>query len=143
MRGMGDFVGVESRAAGSRGVSVAAARAERAAERQKAERRAKAFCHRAAVNGVEGGVPEEGDRVAFEWKMDEGELRRPGRGLVSPVWSPPDADPTGTPPALWAGEPSDRRGGSGRARGRTSLAPGGWRGGSWKVEGAVCGGVVD
>ena len=29
-------------------------RAERAAERQKAERRAKASCHRAAVNGVEG-----------------------------------------------------------------------------------------
>ena len=28
---------------------------EKAAERQKAERRAKAFCHRAAVNGV----PEE------------------------------------------------------------------------------------
>ena len=49
-------------------------RAERAAERQKAERRAKASCHRAAVNGVEGGVPEEGDRVAFEWKFDDGEL---------------------------------------------------------------------
>ena len=27
-----------------------------------------------SVNGVEGGVPEEGDRVAFEWKFDEGEL---------------------------------------------------------------------
>ena len=25
-------------------------------------------------NGVEGGVPEEGDREAFEWKMDEGSL---------------------------------------------------------------------
>ena len=33
--------------------------------------------------------------------------RRPGRGLA--LWSPPDADPTGTPPALWAGEPSGRR----------------------------------
>ena len=37
---------------------------EKAAERQKAERRAKAFCHRAAVNGVdggrEGGVPDGG-----------------------------------------------------------------------------------
>ena len=41
---MGDFVVGESRAAGSR------------------------------VNGVEGGVPEEGDRVAFEWMFDEGEL---------------------------------------------------------------------
>ena len=74
LRGMGDFVGVESRAAGSRGARVAAARAERAAERQKAERRAKVSCHRATVNGAEGGVPEEGDRVAFEWKFDEGGL---------------------------------------------------------------------
>ena len=65
---------------------------EKAAERQKAERRAKAFCHRAAVNGVEGGVPEEGDRVAFEWKFDEGELfheclaraRREGHLISSP-----------------------------------------------------------
>ena len=40
LRCMGDFVVGESRAAGSR------------------------------VNGVEGGVPEEGDRVAFEWKFD-------------------------------------------------------------------------
>ena len=55
---MGDFVVGESRAAGSRGARIAA-RAERAAERQKAERRAKASCHRAAGNGVEGGVPEE------------------------------------------------------------------------------------
>ena len=30
---------------------------EKAAERQKAERRAKAFCHRAAVNGVAEGGP--------------------------------------------------------------------------------------
>ena len=45
---------VASRAAGSRGARVAA-RAERAAERQKAERRAKASCHRAAVNGERGG----------------------------------------------------------------------------------------
>ena len=70
---MGDFVVGESRAAVSRDARVAA-RAEWAAERQKAERRAKASCHRAAVNGVEGEVPEEGDRVAFEWKFDEGEL---------------------------------------------------------------------
>ena len=68
---MGDFVVGESRAAGSRGARVAA-RAERAAERQKAERRAKVSCHRATVNGAEGGVPEEGDRV--EWKFDEGGL---------------------------------------------------------------------
>ena len=78
---MSDFVVVESesRAAGSRGARAAAqAPSGRLGGRRRgteeAERRTKAFCHRAAVNGVEGGVPEEGDRVAFEWKMDEGEL---------------------------------------------------------------------
>jgi len=40
----------------------------------RGRRRSAAPRHSAAVNGVEGGVPEEGDRVAFEWKMDEGEL---------------------------------------------------------------------
>jgi len=73
---MSDFVVVESesRAAGSRGARAAAhAPSGRLGGRRRgteeAERRTKAFCH-----GVEGGVPEEGDRVAFEWKMDEGEL---------------------------------------------------------------------
>ena len=54
---MGDFVVGERaglRAHVTRGARVTA-RAERAAERQKAERRAKASCHRAVVNGVEGG----------------------------------------------------------------------------------------
>ena len=42
--------------------------------------------------------------------------RRPGSG-VSPV-EPSRRRSDGTPPALWAGEPSDRRSGSGRARGQ-------------------------
>ncbi|EOD06394.1 hypothetical protein EMIHUDRAFT_219277 [Emiliania huxleyi CCMP1516] len=104
---MRDYVVVESRAAGSRGAR-AAARAEKAAERQKAERRAKgkAFCHRAAVNGVESGVPE-GDRVAFEWKMDEGELfhecleispdARSGQAGCSPNANPQDVAPLLSP----------------------------------------------
>ena len=92
---MGDHVAVESssRAAGSRGRR--RTRRETAAERQKAERRAKAFCHRAAVNGVESGVPEEGDWVAFEWKMDEGELfheclatGRGGKAIILPDFEP-------------------------------------------------------
>ena len=61
-----------SREQGSRGAR-AAARAEKAAERQKAERRAKAFCHRAAVNGVVGGIPGSRRKEtvgAFEWMED-------------------------------------------------------------------------
>ena len=54
---MGDFVVGESRAAGSR------------------------------VNGVEGGVPEEGDRVAFEWKFDEGKNRTRQRATRSWHWA--------------------------------------------------------
>ena len=71
---MGDHVVVESRAAGSRGRR--RTRRDRGGEAEGGAPRqaAKAFCHRAAVNGVESGVPEEGDWVAFEWKMDEGEL---------------------------------------------------------------------
>ena len=83
---MGDFVVGESRAAGSRGARIAA-RAERAAERQKAERRAKVSCHRATVNGAEGGVPEEGDRVAFEWKFDEGKNRTRQRATRPWHWA--------------------------------------------------------
>ena len=45
---MGDFVVGESRAAGSRGARIAA-RAERAAERQKAERRANQARHSATA----------------------------------------------------------------------------------------------
>ena len=69
---------VESRAAGSPHAPPHAARAEKAAERQKAERRAsgKALSATAprSTGWRAGSRRMEGDRVAVEWKMDEGEL---------------------------------------------------------------------
>ena len=69
---------VESRAAGSPHAPPHGARAEKAAERQKAERRAsgKALSATAprSTGWRAGSRRMEGDRVAVEWKMDEGEL---------------------------------------------------------------------